>query len=340
MTGIERANGHKPVGLMHMMHPALLSAPHPKQEGLPFDLAQALAAVVGVAAEVPGDAFTAPTLGTERSGNGVVIGDDGLIVTIGYLIVEAATVNVIIGGKAVPAHVVGYDHATGLGLLRANQPLGVAPLMLGSSSGIKAGDAAVIAAYGGEQQSISGRVAAKREFAGSWEYLLDEAIFTVPLHPSWGGAALISGATGKLMGIGSLYIEETVPGKRATTGNMFVPIDLLPPILNDLIRHGRPDRPPRPWLGVYSAEAEGHLVVTSVQNNAPADQAGLHPGDVVEAVNGQELSGEVADFYRRIWAAGTAGTNLTLGIRRGEETLHISIRTADRLSYLKLPRRH
>jgi S1-C subfamily serine protease len=341
MTGIERANGQRPQGLLRMLHPALMGAPRPKPESLPFDLNAALDAVVGVAAEIPGDAYTAPTLGTERAGNGVLIDANGLVVTIGYLIAEATKVTLVMkDGETLPAHPIGYDHVTGFGLLRADRPRSAKPLALGSSATVQAGDPVIVAAYGGINQSIDGRVTVKREFAGSWEYLLDEAIFTTPMHPSWGGAALISQRDGKLVGVGSLYVQETVPGKRTSAGNMFVPIDLLLPIYDDLVNYGRPRREPRPWVGMYVAEHEDQLVVTGVQPNGPSDQAGMHPGDVIMGVAGKRVGASLAEFYRRIWSLGAAGTEVPLAILRGGESVRVQIRSSDRLSYMKLPRRH
>ena len=341
MTGIERANGHRPQGLLRMLHPALMGAPRPKPESLPFDLDAALDAVVGVAAEIPGDAYTAPTLGTERAGNGVLIDANGLVVTIGYLIAEAAKVTLVMKDReTLAAHPIGYDHVTGFGLLSADRALPAKPLALGSSAVLQAGDPVIVAAYGGINQSIDGRVTVKREFAGSWEYLLDEAIFTTPMHPSWGGAALISQKDGKLVGVGSLYVQETVPGKRTSAGNMFVPIDLLLPIYDDLVNYGRPRREPRPWVGMYVAEHEDQLVVTGVQPNGPSDQAGIHPGDVIMGVAGKRVGASLAEFYRRIWSLGAAGTEVPLAIMRGGESVRVSVRSSDRLSYMKLPRRH
>jgi S1-C subfamily serine protease len=205
---------------------------------------------------------------------------------------------------------------------------------------LQAGDPVIVAAYGGINQSIDARVTVKREFAGSWEYLWDEAVFTTPMHPSWGGAALISQKDGKLAGVGSLYVQETVPGKKTSAGNMFVPVDLLVPIYDDLVNYGRPRREPRPWVGMYVAEHEDQLVVTGVQPNGPSDQAGIHPGDVIMGVAGKRVGASLAEFYRRIWSLGAAGTEVPLAIVRGGESVKVQVRSRDRLSYMKLPRRH
>ena len=238
MDEIEHSNGHRPAGLLHLLHPALMSAPRPKPEDLSYDLEAVLSAVLPMTTEVPADAYTAPTLGTERQGNGVLIDDQGLILTIGYLILEATGINIVCKGSIVPASIVGYDNQSGFGLVRTVRPLDARPIEIGSSAALQEHESVIIAAQGGLSQAISGRVVSKREFAGSWEYLLDEAIFTSPLHPNWSGAAVIGTDDGKLRGIGSLFIQEVASGQDAVPGNMFVPIDILKPIYCHLLANG------------------------------------------------------------------------------------------------------
>jgi S1-C subfamily serine protease len=337
MQGIDRANGHRPSGLLHLLHPALKSAPKPKPEDLPFDLEAVLSAVLPLHTEIPSDAFTASILGTEREGNGVLIDDDGLVLTIGYLIVEASEVNVISGGRAVPCATIAYDYDTGFGLVRATAPLGVKPLELGVSAELEERDQVIISAHGGLPQTISGYVVSKREFAGYWEYLLDEAIFTSPLHPNWGGAALI-GAEGKLMGVGSLFVEDALPGEDPIAGNMFVPIDLLKPIFSDLLTKGRTSGGSRPWLGMFTTEAFGQLVVAGVAPDGPADVAGIRPGDVVINASGHHVV-RLADFFRRVWGLGEAGVEVPLTILRDGDPIEFMVSSGDRYAYLKLPHR-
>ncbi|MEE8544239.1 MAG: S1C family serine protease [Alphaproteobacteria bacterium] len=338
MQGIDRANGQRPSGLLHLLHPALKSAPKPKPEELPFDLESALAAILPLHTEIPSDAFTASILGTEREGNGVLIDDDGLLLTIGYLIVESTVVNVVSGaGKTVPCAAIAYDYDTGFGLVRATAPLGVKPMELGSSAELEERDQVIISAHGGLAQTISGYVVSKREFAGYWEYLLDEAIFTSPLHPNWGGAALI-GADGKLVGIGSLFVEDALPAEDPIPGNMFVPIDLLKPIFSDLLTKGRASGASRPWLGIFTTEAFGQLVVAGVAPDGPADRAGIWPGDVVVSAGGHHVA-RLADFFRKVWGLGRAGVAVPLTILRDGDPLEIVIASGDRYEYLKLPHR-
>ena len=338
MAKIERANGHRPTGLTHILHPALSSAPRPKREDLPFDLDKALSAVIPLTSVVPPDAFTAPILGTEREGNGVLIDEKGLVLTIGYLIAEATEVNLIIGGESVLARVVAYDYDSGFGLLLATSLLDASPLPLGDSAAVKEGDSIIIAASGGFEQSIDARVISKREFAGSWEYLLDEAIFTTPLHPNWSGAALIDKA-GELVGIGSLYVEDATPGEHTVAGNMFVPIDVLKPIYEDLLTQGRAAGLPRPWLGMYAAETIDRMLVTGVAPDSPADQAGVEAGDILLSIDGEIVTG-LADMYRRIWSTGVAGADIRVGVLRGGEPIDVVIRSADRYAFFKLPLNH
>ena len=311
-------------------------AAQPTAAELGFDLDRTLSSVVSLRAEIPEDAFTADILGTEREGNGVVIGDDGLVLTIGYLITEAATVWLVTEqGTAAPAHVVGYDQKTGFGLVQALGRLDVPAMALGASGGLKVGDEVIVAGQGGRRHALKARVIAKREFAGYWEYVLDEALFTAPAHPSWGGAALI-GPDGALLGIGSLLVQEARAGGPPRDCNMFVPIDLLDAIRDDLLKFGKAGGPPRPWLGMYTAEAEGKLHVAGLAKDAPADLANVRVGDIVLEVGGAPVAG-LAEMFRRIWALGPAGTVIPLTVAREGEELSLRVHSADRSNFLKSP---
>ncbi len=292
-----------------------------------------LPSIVTLRAMVPDDAFTAATLGTIREGSGVVIRESGLVLTIGYLITEAE--EVWLGthdGRQVPADVVAYDQESGFGLVQALMPLDLPALELGDSSKSDLGDSVVFA--DGQGNSVRATIVAKQEFAGYWEYLLDEAIFIAPAHPSWGGAGLL-GADGKLLGIGSLRLQMSRNGDVADI-NMAVPIDLLPPILDDLLTRGSVDKPPRPWLGVYSAESDGAVVVMSVSHDGPADRAGLRRGDVISDVRDGAVEG-LADFYRKLWQIGPAGAEVPMRIVRNGRENWVRVKSADRNEYLKKP---
>jgi S1-C subfamily serine protease len=310
-------------------------AAQPAPSEVAFDLKAALDAVVMLHSEVAEDAFTASILGTERLGSGVVIREDGLVLTIGYLVTEAQTIWLTLNdGTAVPAHALAYDQTSGFGLV---QPLGQlrAPVLArGSAGSAVAGAEVIVIGHGGRAHALKARIVEKREFAGYWEYLLDEAIFTTPPHPQWGGAALV-GADGKLLGIGSLLVQELQSGESAS-GNMFVPIDLLAPILDDMLRFGRPARPPRPWLGMYTGEAEQRLAVTGLAVGGPADRAGVQPGDIVLEVAGERVAG-LADMFRKVWRLGQAGVEVPLTLTRDAQILHLQLRSADRNDFLKKP---
>jgi S1-C subfamily serine protease len=311
----------------------------PKAEECAFDLDRALDAVVGVRATVPEDAFTAGTLGTERAGSGVLIRKDGLVLTIGYLITEAETIWLTTSsGGAVPGHVLAYDQETGFGLVQALGRLESQPLELGTGKRVGAGDYAVMAAEGGRRHAITARVVARQEFAGYWEYVLDRAIFTAPAHPFWGGAALIS-AQGHLIGIGSLHVQHSSGRDLRRDVNMVVPIDLLPPILDDMLTYGRPNRPPRPWLGVYAAEVEDSIVVAGLAERGPASAAGLKPGDRILAVRDDPVA-SLAGFWRKVWAHGPAGSEVVLQIARDNDPKIVRIQSADRAQFLKAPKLH
>lgn len=311
----------------------------PDPKAVAFDLERTLSSIMSLRSEVPEDAFSAATLGTERGGNGIVIDGDGLVLTIGYLITEAKTVWLVSGeGTATPAHVVGYDQISGFGLVQALGRLGVPAIELGTSLDTRTGDEVIVAGSGGRQHALVARIISKREFAGYWEYVLDEAIFTAPPHPSWGGAALI-GTDGRLQGIGSLLVQEAQEQGEPCDGNMFVPIDLLPPILDDLLKFGKVDKPPRPWLGMFTSEAEGNLVVAGLASGAPADRADIQVGDVVLKVADAPVT-DMADMFRRIWALGCAGTVIPLTVSRDGDELSITVHSADRNAFLKSPGLH
>jgi S1-C subfamily serine protease len=305
----------------------------PRAGDFAFDLDQALSSLVVLRAKIPEDAFTAKTLGTERLGNGIVINESGLILTIGYLITEADEVTLITNdGRRVPAHVLGSDAVTGFGLLHALESLDLPPLAIGDSRKLEEEADVIVAGGGGRSHTVAARLIARAPFAGYWEYLLDEALFTGPGHPHWSGAALI-GPTGALMGVGSLQMNQEGPGGHLETINMSVPIELLPPILDDLAR-GRPAQAPRPWLGVYAHDSEGHVVVMDVSTGGPADRAEIRGGDVVLAVDGHRVA-SLAEFYTRLWALGPAGVTAPLRLRREGDVFEVMVKTSDRAAKMK-----
>jgi S1-C subfamily serine protease len=313
-------------------------AAQPKPEDYDFDLDRALGSVVGIRSVVPPDAFSAETLGTERAGNGVLIREDGVVLTIGYLITEAESVWLTFSdGRAVPGHALGYDQETGFGLVQALARVELPALSLGQSSAVPVGESVVVGGAGGRIHSVAAHVAARQEFAGYWEYVLDEAIFTAPAHPNWGGTAMI-GRNGDLLGIGSLQLEQ--PGEKGSQHlNMIVPIDLLKPILDDLLTLGRRNRPPRPWLGLYATEVNDRIVVVGLASRGPARKAELRTGDVVLAVGGTEVN-DLAGLFRRIWSLGDAGVEVPLTVYRDGRTLELKVSSADRRKFLKAPRLH
>ena len=295
-------------------------AVQPRPEDYSYDLERALSSVIGLHAIIPPDAFTAESLGVERAGNGVVI-DDGLILTVGYLITEAASLWLHVGdGRVIEGHVLGFDGETGFGLVQALGRIDLPSLPIGSSDAAEVGERVVLGGAGGRTRSVAARIAAKQEFAGYWEYVLDEAIFTSPAHPNWGGTGLIS-SSGELIGIGSLQLERDRGGKNEHL-NMVVPIDLLKPILGDLRTFGRVNKPVRPWLGLYSTEVEDKVVVVGLAPNGPAARAELKAGDVVLAVKGEYVT-SLAEFYRKVWSLGEAGVEVPLTLYREGLTFEV-----------------
>jgi S1-C subfamily serine protease len=298
-----------------------------------MNVGEILKSVVTLRASIPEDAFTASGLGTKREGSGVVIDDSGLVLTIGYLITEAE--EVWLGtrdGRTVPAYPLAYDQETGFGIVQALGKLDLPALELGDSTETHIGDKAIFA--DGAGRFVETAIVAKQEFAGYWEYLLDEAIFIAPAHPSWGGAALVDD-DGKLLGIGSLRLQMSRAGEVADI-NMVVPIGLLPPILDDLLTRGQVNRPARPWLGVFSAESDGDVVVMSVADGGPAAQAGMREGDIISDVRDGGVEG-LADFYRKVWGSGPAGAEVPMRIVRDGRDTWVRVKSADRNSFLKKP---
>jgi len=307
----------------------------PDARKVAFDLDAVQNAVVKLRADVPDDAFTASTLGTDRGGNGVVIDERGLVLTIGYLITEAETVWLTTNdGTTLAGHPLAYDFATGFGLVQPLGRLPAVPLACGSIADLAVDDDVYVIGHGGRTHALKAHVIARREFAGYWEYMLDDALFTAPPHPEWSGAALVD-ETGKLVGIGSLLVQESV-GDDVVQGNMFVPIDLLPALLADVQKFGRSTQPPRPWLGMYTTEIADHVVVHGLAKNAPADSAGVRLGDIVVDVGGDKVAG-LADLYRKIWRCGAPGASIPLTLARDSAIVRVQVRSADRADYLRKP---
>ena len=311
----------------------------PKPEDYAYDLDHALSSVVALRTTVPSDAFTAETLGTERAGNGVFIRGNGLVLTVGYLITEAETIWITLNdGRSLPGHVLGYDQETGFGLVQTLAKIEVPALEIGESASAAIGDRVVVGGAGGRQRSVAANIVAKQEFAGYWEYVLDEAIFTSPAHPNWGGTALI-GPAGDLIGIGSLQLQQAAERGQTQNINMIVPIDLLKPIVDDLLKFGRRNLPPRPWLGLYATEVENRLVIVGLADRGPAKKADIRTGDIVLSVAGRDVN-DLAGFFRRIWAQGDAGVEVPITVYRDGETMELRVKSSERNRFLKGPSLH
>lgn len=303
-----------------------------------YDLEKALRSVVGLRASVPADAYTAPSLGTDRVGSGAVIGTGDLVLTVGYLINEADRVWLITAdGRAVPGHALAVDPITGFGLVQPLGRLGMPALELGDSAAVPLDTPLVLAAGGGREHAIETRLTGRQEFAGYWEYLLEEALFTTPAHPYWSGSALLD-TEGKLLGIGSLILQQG-DDKHRMDMNMVVPISLLPPILEDLSTIGYTRATPRPWLGLYAMDSDGGIVVGGISPRGPAEVAGLRQGDHILAVGGEDVL-DLASLWRKLWACGPAGTEIRLRIGRDGEVQTLRLASADRRSFLRAPRVH
>ena len=320
--------------------PALAAAPkaapaQPAATSAPYQhLVDAANAAVTVKSKALANARSIKTLGEERMGAGVLIAPEGLVLTIGYLILEADQVEITTArGRTLPATVVAYDHATGFGLLRPIGPLDVKPIKLGSSASVESLDRLMTVGGGGEESVTVATVVSRRPFAGYWEYFLDDAIFTSPPRPDHSGAALIN-KDGELVGIGSLFVMDAAsPGERLP-GNMFVPTDLLKPILAEMIRTGRQKGGMRPWIGVSSLEDDGRIKVLRVSDDGPAAEAGLAPGDIILSMGGQKVE-TLRDFYRRLWASGAPGVEVQLKVLHGTEIRDVTVKSIDRTQLIR-----
>ena len=300
-----------------------------------FDVEGTLDSIVSINTRIPENSFSADILGTERKGYGAVIRDDGLIVTIGYVITEAESVWIGQGREnTVPGYVVSNDYDSGIGLVKPLMPMNLPVIGFGTIKDMNVGDPVLIVGSGGSGHMMESKVVGKHEFAGRWEYVLDEAIFTSPVNSDWAGAALI-GEDGKLYGVGCLLIQEVKQDQVIADSNLFVPIDTLTPIVDELCHYGGRKSPPRPWLGVLVEEELGHLIIIGVFHKCPADRSGLKPGDIIVAVNGK-LVNELAMLFRSIWSMGDAGVDIPLKVIRESSTIDITVKSSDRVSSMRL----
>jgi S1-C subfamily serine protease len=294
-----------------------------------------LASVVRIKTYINPDGRTVDNLGMERDGSGIVIDDNGLVLTIGYLMVEAHAAEVITNdGRKIPANVVGYDNDTGFGLLKAVAPLKVRPMLFGKSGDLKVGDPVLAASFGGRDGIAPAFVVSRREFAGSWEYLIDGAIYTAPAHSHWSGAALIT-KEGKLVGVGSLIVGDAPGNGGGTAGNMYVPTDILMPIMADLIANGAVGGDAKPWIGLSTQASGDGLVVSRVTPASPAEKAGLKKGDLITRIGGDSPK-TLPDFYRKLWSLGSAGILVPLDIERDGKSEHYDVQSINRMDHLKL----
>lgn len=302
----------------------------PAQQARPDMTVDALS-VVKVRSKIVANARSGRTLGPQREGTGVVIDSDGLVLTIGYLIVEAETVELSTAdGRSFPASVIGYDNATGFGLLKALRPLPVKPVQFGQSASVSEREMVLIVGFDGVAPAY---VVSRRPFVGYWEYLLDEAIYTAPATVNWSGAALLN-REGKLLGIGSLVVGDAMGTRTQVPGNMFVPIDLLKPMLGDLIANGKSSARPRPWIGINTQEVQGNVIVTRVSPEGPAEDATIRTGDVIVGIGGQQIAGQ-ADFYTKLWKTGEAGVDIPLDVLRGGRVEKFMVKSIDRERYFR-----
>lgn len=319
-------------------HWALPPELRPDVTKLAYDFEAAARSVVLLRSDIPDEAYTADALGTDRLGNGTVIAVDDrqVILTMGYLVAEAASIWITThSGRTLAGHTLAYDYVSGFGLVQPLGALDAPPLRRASAAPVNVGDSLSVVAHGGLPHSLATVLVARREFAGYWEYLLEDALFCSPHHPLWGGTALLNSA-GELVGVGSLLVQHTVDDE-SHEANMFVPLDAVEPVLRQLVATGMRATPPRPWLGLYATESNDRIVVAGLLATAPAHQAGIEPGDTLLEVAGQPVR-DLAQFYRALWALGAAGVKVPLLLLRGREQKAVTVHSAQREQYLKTPR--
>jgi serine protease Do len=308
-------------------------APPKVDEAAYEKLIDATNAVVGIKVKAIANARSNETLGAERLGSGVMIRSDGLILTIGYLILEADQVEVLNSdGQAIPAAVIAYDHATGFGLVRAVGPVSAKPIRMGTASPVSQLDRLMIVTGGTEQAISIATVVSRRKYAGYWEYLIDNAIFTSPPRLDHSGAALIN-KEGELVGIGSLFVMDALTPGEKLPGNMFVPVDLIKPVLDEMVKTGSQRDAHRPWLGVNSLEEDGRIKVMQVNDDSPADKAGISAGDIILRVNGDPVE-KLEEFYRKLWN-GAPGSEFRLTVLHGVDVKDVVVRSIDRKEYVR-----
>jgi S1-C subfamily serine protease len=315
------------------------SSLRPKQKNFDFELEKTLSAIVGISSRIPETAHSAQTLGTKRIGHGVFIKANGLVVTVAYLAMEADEIWLSLSnGHKIQAHALAFDFDTGLCLLQPLAHITTPYLSMGSAKALKVHDRVILAGAGGLHHAIASEVVARQSFAGYWEYLIHNAILTSPAHPQWGGAAMINDK-GELVGIGSLQLEQESEQGETEALNLCIPIDVLPPILDELISYGRPNRPARPWLGCHAAEIENQIVIIGISKRSPARRADLRTGDIVRAIDGKPLS-SLSDFWRHLWSAGPAGCDVKLTLFREDTEFDVTIRTTERMRVMRQEKLH
>ncbi|MFK7965259.1 MAG: S1C family serine protease [Burkholderiaceae bacterium] len=302
--------------------------------GLSSDPDRLLQSVVKVNSTVVPDGRTVAYLGDTRTGSGVIL-DEQTVLTIGYLILEADEVELTsASGRKFPASVLAYDHATGFGLVRSALPLDGQPMTFGESNSIDESEY-LLSLDPHDKKATEVVVVSTRPFSGSWEYLLERALFTFPPIPNWSGAALTN-KRGELVGIGSLMVDDAAQASPKVAGNMFVPTDLIKPILADLRERGKRAVAPQPWLGLSTEMLGDELVAVRVSEDGPAALAGLAPGDKILAVADKPVQNQ-RDFYRQLWQVGDAGVQVKLTVSRDGFNRDFSVKSDDRMRYLKRP---
>ena len=290
--------------------------------------------IVSVRSTVPAGARTASSLGVEREGNGVAI-DENHILTIGYIVIESESIEIgLSDGRRLPAKLVGYDHTSGFGIIKSVVPLNMPHLQLGNSDNINSKQDLLILPSPNRGGGSIVRSVSRRPFTGWWEYFVENPIYTTPANGLWAGAPILT-ENGEILGIGSLFVSEAVPGI-SSPGNMSVPINLLKPILEDLISSGRRKSKIQPYLGISSDDSNDQVIVTRVSNGGPAFEAGIRPQDVIMTINGSQVS-NLKSFYEKIWKSGEAGVTIELGVLRRGKIMNYNVKTVDRMDYFVKP---
>jgi len=281
-----------------------------------------LPATVHIEARIPETHPSTRILGSERMGSGTIIDAAGLVLTVNYVVLGAEQVKVtMIDQRAYVAEVVRTDFASGLALVRIPEER-LTALTLRHTSDVALGEECFVVASVGEGSAriANGAISYLGPFDANWEYVLERAIMTTAMNPGLGGGPLCD-PLGRVLGVVSLNLNEI--GRFS----LAVPSDYYLDARDDFVDGRRPAVGARAWLGLFCYSVKEHVVIQGLLPGGPGEQAGLKAGDVILAIDGEDV-GDRRSLYRRLWTH-PAGDPVTLKIFRGRETKTVTVASGD-----------